>query len=159
MKKQEETKIKVLYDSREQNPFLFNGYDYIVTSKETIPYGDYTLVGHEFPQDDHSVIIERKANTQELVTNIGQKWEQFVAEMEQVSRFKHKMILVCGPNNIDFLYRQGLTKIHPNYFFKQLAVLDIEYGVSTIFMPNREMAESYLVRYFNHIVRLMNNYG
>lgn len=154
-----QNQTKILFDSREQNPFLFKEYDYIRPVRETLEVGDYTLVGHDMPGDDQSVIVERKADTKELLTNIGQKWERFLNEMKGIREYKNRMILVCGPNNIEFLYRQGLTQVHPNFFYKQLAILQIEYGVPVIFMPDRIHAESYMVRYFNHIIRLMNNYA
>ena len=148
-------KIKILYDSREQTPFTFKDYEWIESTKETLDFGDYTMVGHDLYRDDHSVIVERKANAQELVNNIGTNWERFLREMENVTKYRHKMILVCGPNNIEFLYRQGFTKISPNFFYKQLAILQTEYNVPTIFMQDYDHAESYIVRYFGQIQNLL----
>lgn len=141
-------------DTKEQQPLNFHSFDFIETCHDHLPAGDYTIVGHDMVTDDHSVIIERKKNVQELVNNIGAEWDRFISEAEILKQYKHKSIIVCGPNNIDYLYSRGFTKISPGFFYKQLSILQIEYGLPTIFAGDRESAEHYMVRYFNHIVRL-----
>lgn len=104
------------------------------------------------PNDDDSIIIERKKDCSELVRNLGAEWERFTREMELMTQYRHKLMVVCAPDNFQVLYDKGYTKLHPNFVYKQLATLQIRYGVSTIFLPNRTTAENYIFRLFTDII-------
>jgi ERCC4-type nuclease len=147
-------KINIIVDTRENDPLLFSLYDEeIKTHRDKLDAGDYTLFAHDMPGDDDSIIIERKANCQELVNNLGKKWEQFKAEAELLSKYKHKVILVCGPDNFNYLYDRGFTRLHPNFIYKQLNYLWINYGIQTLFLPDRDTAENYIFRSFVEVIR------
>lgn len=147
-------KIKILRDTREQNPWNFDRFvEYIDISKDTIPYGDYTLVGHEHYKDDNSIIIERKKNTLEIVTNLGTAWDRFKCELEELSKFRYKQIIVCNSCNIEYLYRSGMTKLNPAFFYRQLSSIYINYNIPTLFFDNSSQAEEYVSRLFYQIVK------
>lgn len=146
--------IKILYDTREQNPLTWKNElkPYEVTlARETFECGDYTIVGHDMPGDDNSVIIERKKNSLELVGNLGTNWDRFCNELELMSKYKYKQIVVCGPDNFSFLYSRGYTKLSPSFVYKQLVHIFIYFNISTIFLNSREEAENYLYRMFVHL--------
>lgn len=145
-----------MVDTREQQPWTWERYENIVTQVETLPAGDYTIVGHDMPGDDYSIVIERKKDCRELLGNIGAGWEAFQNEMEIVAQYKNKLVLVCGPDNSDWLYGKGLTKISPNFFRKRMALLQINYQVPIVFMETREAAEDYAFRLFNEIYNRMD---
>lgn len=156
MKKDNKKKtIRILCDTREQTPFEWEGYDGLTVTKETLDAGDYTIVGHDRPKDDYSIIIERKKNCNELVGNVGANWERFLREAEILTQYKTKLIIVTGPCNFDYLYDNGLTKIHPNFALKQLAYLQMKFGISTLYFPNKELAENYVFRLFVEISKLI----
>lgn len=139
-------KINIIVDTRETQPLLFSTYDDIEICRDKLDAGDYSMSGYDLPGDDNSIIIERKADCQELVTNLGSKWKQFEAEARLLSMYKHKAIIVCGPDNFEYLYTRGFTKLHPNFIYKQLSYLFINFGIPTIFMSDRENAENYIYR-------------
>lgn len=146
--------IKVLVDTREQNPLEWKNelkpYE-IVLARETLPCGDYTLVEHDMPKDDNSIIIERKKNCMELVGNLGANWERFKNELSLMADYKHKQIVVCAPDNFSYLYARGYTKISPSFAYRQLSYIFIYFGISTTFFPTHIEAENYLYRLFTTI--------
>lgn len=145
--------VRLMVDTREQQPLTFEDFEDIVIWRDTLDVGDYTISGHDRPADDHSVIIERKANCKELVTNLGAEWDRFKREAEILSNYKIKQIVVCGPDNFGFLYDKKYTKLHPNFIYRQLGILLLDYGISTIFLPDRKAAESYIFRLFYNILK------
>ena len=152
-----ESKLHIIRDTRDQNPLIFSEYDYIEVGVDKLDAGDYTIRCHDMPGDDYSVMIERKADCQELVTNLCKNWDRFLAEAELLSKYKVAQIVVCGPDNFEYLYTRGFTKLHPNFVYKQLTHLLCTYGISTTFLPDRASAESYIVRLFNNIRRITND--
>lgn len=149
----EKPKVKLLYDTREQQPLVFCNYDYFIPTRETLVCGDYTIVGHDMPKDDNSIIIERKKDCMELCGNIGTNWETFQKECEKLARYKYKQIIVCSSNNFEFLTSRSLTKLNLGFIYKQLSYIFIEYGISTIFFENRNDAENYIARLFWNIYK------
>lgn len=145
--------LNILIDTREQDPLLFVGCEDVQISRELVPAGDYTLVGHDMPGDDHSVAFERKKNCQELCGNLGTGWDRFVREAEKLQQYTYKQIVVCGHDNFLELYNRKFTQLHPNFIYKRLAELHINYGITTIFLPNREIAQNYIFRHFKDIAR------
>jgi ERCC4-type nuclease len=143
--------MTILFDSHEQQPLIFSLYPDVQIQKETIKAGDYTLVGHDMPNDEDSIIIERKKDCQELVTNLVAQKDRFEKEMEILTTYKHKFIFVCAPDNFSFIYDRGFTKISPNYAYSRLADIYLKYGVSTVFFPSREATENYIYRLFKKI--------
>lgn len=149
-------KISIIYDTREQKPLTFERFlenNNLELIKDTLSCGDYTLGGFDIPcQIDDSIIIERKKDCQELIGNLGTNWERFKNELEQMSKFKHKFILVCGDQNFQWLYDKKYTKLSPAFIFRQLAQIQINYGISIIFLGNRESVEEYIFRIFKRII-------
>lgn len=143
--------ISFICDTREQDPLLFQNYKGVRVGRDTLNAGDYTMAGYDMPGDTNSVIVERKKNCMELITNLGAKWEQFCAEAQKLYAYRHRAIVVCGPENFGYLYDRGLTKLSPNFVFKQLSYLHMEYQLPTIFCNSRDQAENYIFRFFYNI--------
>lgn len=144
--------MNLIIDSAEKQPLLFSTYENVKTCVDSLPCGDYTLVGYDMPGDEESVIFERKADCQELVTNLGKKWPQFEAVAQMMSKYQHKTIIVCGPDNFQYLYDRGFTQMHPNFMYKRLAYLWVNYGISTIFLQDRATVENFMFRTFVEIL-------
>lgn len=143
--------MQIIVDTREQEPLKFEGYEGLTLCKDKLDAGDYTLVGHDMPNDDDSVIIERKASCRELLGNLGAGWDRFKNELEILSKYRHKCIVVCGHNNFDYLYTRDMTKLSPNFVYKRLGDIYLTYGISVFFANSREEAESYIARMFKQI--------
>lgn len=145
--------MKIIVDTREQEPLTFSLKEDIQIGRDKLECGDYSIAGYDLPGDDGSIIIERKQNCNELCGNLGANWERFQKELEKMAEYKHKMILVCGPNNFPYIHGRGYTKLHPNFVYKQLSIIHIKYGIPTIFAGTREDAEEYMYRYFKEVIR------
>jgi len=150
--------LKLIQDTREQDPLIFDGYP-VTVGIDTLPAGDYSLVGHDQFGDDFSVIIERKANCSELIGNLGTNWERFTRELEQLSKYKFASIVVCGDNNFHYLVERNFTKLSLNFIFSQIARIQLDYNIPIIFAGNRENATNYIYRLFNQIdkKRILND--
>lgn len=148
--------IPILQDTREQDPLLFNDYS-VKIFQDTLPCGDYSLVGHDQPNDDYSIIIERKKNCSEFITNLGTSWDRFINEAEKLRTYKYRQIVVCGPNNFEFLIERGFTKLSLNFIYKRLATLSLDYGIPVIFCPDRPHSENYIFRLFKEIMLRMRD--
>ena len=148
--------LKIIRDTREQDPLDFGGYP-VEIGVDTFSAGDYSLAGHDMPNDDFSIIIERKKNCSELINNLGAKWEQFEREMLALSKFKFARIVVCGPNNFEYLVTKGLTKLSLNFIYKRIAQIEIDYGVPMIFAGDRANTENYIYRLFRELDGRISN--
>lgn len=143
----EEKSLNLIIDTREQDPLDFTGYP-VHASVDKLDAGDYTLVGHDRPKDDFSVIIERKKNCSELLRNIGANWDTFQLELDLMNEYHCKQIVICGPNNFSYLIQKGLTQLNLNFIYKRLAQIQSIYDVSTLFLGTREDATNYIYRLF-----------
>jgi ERCC4-type nuclease len=149
---QDTKKIPIIIDTHEQIPFLWNGYDGVSIYHDTLKAGDYTLVGHDMPKDDDSIIIERKKSCQELCSNLVTYWDRFERELEMLSQYKHKFIVVADNNNFESIYNKGYTKVHPNFIYKKLSLIYLSYGVNTLFLGSHKESEQFLYRLFKEII-------
>ena len=149
-----ETPIRVILDSREQQPLLFKDYP-VISSPDKLDAGDYTIAGHDMPGDDLSVIIERKKDCRELATNLitDEGWRRFVAEADILAKYKVRQIVVCSNNNFDHLVSRGYIRSNTSFIYSRMAALKIFFGIDVIFFPSREEAENYIYRLFRRIVR------
>lgn len=148
--------MKIIRDTREQDPWKFEAYEEVKFCVDKLDYGDYTLVGHDQSGDDNSIIIERKKDCQELCGNLGTGWERLVEEAKGLSKYKYKQIVVCGPENFNYLIQKGFTKLNLNFIYSQIALLYIKYDISTVFFPNKEQAENYAYRLFRKVIQKTN---
>lgn len=149
-------RLDIIVDTREQEPWGFRQYKDIYIQRDTLDWGDYTLVGQDRPSDDFNCIIERKKNAQELLGNLGNGWDRFQAEAEGLAPYRRKCVIVCGPDNFEYLYDRGFTKIHPNFAYKQIALLYAKYDIPVMFFSNRECAEEYAFRFLLENKRLLD---
>jgi ERCC4-type nuclease len=146
--------LKIIADTREQTPLTFEGYEDALVYRDKLDCGDYSLFSHDMPGDDHSIIVERKKDCLELCTNLGSAWDRFEKEAALLAEYKHKMILVCAPNNFESLYKMERTKMNPAFVSKQLNTLYLEYGIPTFFFYNHQQAEEFMYRMFRRVKQL-----
>ncbi len=153
-----QSNMHVLHDTREQQPLTWRNFRgeliYNITiGRDTLTAGDYTIAGHDLPGDDNSIIIERKKDCKEFVVNLVAKWDVFQNELKLMAQYKNRQIIVCAPENFDVLYRQGLTKVSPNFAWSRIADIQTYYQIPVIFFDNREKAQEYLFRLFYSIIK------
>lgn len=143
--------LNIIADSREQKVLDFSPYNDIKIERDKLDAGDYTIREHDLPSSDFSIIIEKKKDTRELITNLASKWEVFEKEMQKLRGYKIKQIVVGEPESFQYLFDRGFSKVHPNFLYHRLSRIYVDYGVSTIFLPNLNCVASYVYYLFKDI--------
>lgn len=151
-------RINLIVDTREQNPLTFEKYEDINVMSDTLECGDYTPVGFDMANDDYSLIIERKLSARELIGNIGKNWDRFQRELEKMSFYQNKFLVVCGPEEYYQLYKRKMTKLHPNFVRTRFHEIRLKYGVQIVHCNNRETAEEFIYQLIKSTVKLCDIY-
>lgn len=147
-------KLNIICDTREQQPFTWLEYqDDVEVQVDTLKGGDYTLVGHDMPGDDHSIMIERKKSCSELLGDIGAGWETFKKKLVIMAAYTHKFIIVTESDKFYYLFDKGYTKMHPNFIYKRLAEITINYSIPILFYSSIQDSENFIFRSFVEIAR------
>lgn len=138
--------MKILIDSREQQPFSFSFSDCeLVRGK--LDYGDYTS---ELLKD--RLRIERKASTGELYLNLVGKKEnaRFHRELEELAKFEFSYIIVeCPESDLHtFPENSGIPRKRwkflragDKYLRKMIHEIEDKYNIPFIFCDNKSEAE------------------
>lgn len=133
----------LLIDSREKIPFDFDGDDDFSEIKHRkIDAGDYSIEGLE-----HLIVIERKANADELFNNFTQNKDRIFAEFERLRGHKIKIMIieqscedVMNPLNY-YVNKKGINKraisMPVAVVAANLNTLIVEYGVQVIFAGSK----------------------
>lgn len=143
----------LIVDTREKTPYDFEGDDDFESIEHIkLDGGDYSLKGME-----HLVVIERKANADELFNNFTQNKDRIYAEFERLRGHKIKIMMieqscedVMNPNSY-YVNKKGLNKrdfkMPVAVVASNLTTLMVEYGVQVIFAGSkaRSMTKSILL--------------
>lgn len=172
----------VIKDTREQDGWFFTKYDRCEGMEVgTLHTGDYTLKDYE-----DIICIERKASVSEIAINLGKKKQAFYNEMERMTDFKFRYILlefsasdIIGyPENLLSeedkqnyeLYKKGeiakpkgkrfdiveQTKISGRYLIKALMEISIRYDINVVFCDNKYNAFLICNSIFKRLNELFN---
>ena len=80
----------VIKDTREQDGYFFKQYKSCSGMiEQKLDTGDYSILGLE-----DKICIERKGCVEELAVNLGQKKHAFLDEIERMSSFPHKFLIL-----------------------------------------------------------------
>ena len=80
----------VIKDTREQDGYFFSAFNTCAGMiEQKLDTGDYSILGME-----DKICIERKGCVEELAVNLGQKKHAFLAEIERMTSFPHKFIVL-----------------------------------------------------------------
>ncbi len=80
----------VIKDTREQDGYFFKEYNTCAGMVEhKLDTGDYSIQGLE-----DKICIERKGCVEELAINLGQKKYPFLDEIERMTKFPHKFLVL-----------------------------------------------------------------
>lgn len=137
-----ENKYYIIRDTREQEGYFFKEYGNCCgTIDEKLDTGDYSIKGLE-----DKLCIERKGCVEELAVNLGQKKYAFLAEIERMSEFPHKFLvlefsvedLVKFPDETRIpLKNKSLVKITGKYMLKCLMEFMMYNNVQVLFCGNK----------------------
>jgi len=155
----------VIKDTREQKGYYFGKTDRGKCNgmiEEKLDTGDYSLVGFE-----DKICVERKASVEEIATNLGQKKHAFIREMERMSVFPHRFIVLefdlqdvlDFPNHKDSRIpeaKRKSTRMSSSYIMKCLAEFQTIYGINILFCGNKHNAFLAVTSIFKRINEIYN---
>lgn len=133
----------IVVDTRERIPFDYEGdEEFEAIIHEKLDAGDYSLKGFE-----HIIVIERKANADELYNNFTQNKDRIFAEFERLRGHKIKIMMieqscedVMNPLNY-YVNKKGINKRAASMpvavVAANLNTLIVEYGVQVIFAGSK----------------------
>ena len=159
----DKVELGIIIDSREQNPWDFceslpSGVVIRNQCVDNLQCGDYSISGYDMPKDDYSVIIERKSSLVELLGNIGSHWDRFTRELEIMSQYSTKLIVVeddmrdaLTRYQSDYGYNKYFN-LNPDFILSRLSNIKVTYGIDTVFLSNRTFAIRYVANVFKHTV-------
>ncbi len=122
----------IVVDTREQQPWLFEGY---ATAHRKLDTGDYAIEGLE-----DILCIERKKDIAEIANNMVE--DRFKDVIERMSKYKHSFLLIeCEYDQLsNYPVGSGIPeklwkniKIKPDFILKFLMELIINNNIHIIF--------------------------
>ena len=134
--------MRIVQDSREQCPFLFNGYDCEVTTG-SLPTGDYSLLHLE-----HMIAVERKS-IDDLLGCLTSERERFSRELERGRGMAFFCVVVEG-TWADIAAGRYRSRMEPAAATASVLSLSMRNRVPFHFAGSREHAEAVTF----HLLRL-----
>lgn len=132
----------VIKDTREQDGYFFSEFNTCAGMiDQKLDTGDYSIVGME-----DKICIERKGCVEELAVNLGQKKHAFLAEVERMTPFPHKFIvlefsledLIKFPDETRIpVKNKASLKITGKYMLKCLFEFQLYNNVQILFCGNK----------------------
>ena len=151
----------VIKDTREQEGYHFSKYDKCEGMIERkLDTGYYSIEGLE-----EKICVERKASPEELATNLGQKKNAFMNEIERMKAFRHKFILLefSLQDLVEFPEgsripesQKAKVKISGKYMLKMLMEFQLKHNIHVVFCGNKYNAFLTLTSLFKRINEMYN---
>ena len=150
----------ILKDTREKNGWNFCSFDRCIAVADWgLKTGDYTAKGLE-----KHLVIERKDSTGELAMNLGKKRKAFESEVERMSNFRWKYIIMefSIDDLMNFPENSGIPKkqrqyvrMNGKFMWKKLREYEEDYGVELIFAQDKENAEQRAMIIFDEVTEIL----
>lgn len=128
----------LVIDTREQDQLFKRPMKGLVTVRDTIPAGDYSVRGFET-----EIVIERKS-LNDLYGSMFGDWEREGAKLEKIARCKRKWLLIEGTEDEVLSYQQFST-VHPNSMRGRLVSVQIRLGIPIYYAKTRSDAERFVL--------------
>ena len=135
----------VIKDTREQDGYYFSKFNTCAGMIEhKLDTGDYSIQGME-----DKVCIERKGCVEELAINLGSKKHAFMAEIERMSPFPHKYLVLefslsdllkFPKDTIIPVKNKASLKITGKYMMKCLVEFELYNDVHVLFCEDKKHA-------------------
>jgi DNA excision repair protein ERCC-4 len=126
--------MRILIDSREQNPFTFQGYE-VKTQTAPLPVGDYSLPGFE-----DRAAIERKSLDDLVGCLMGKDRERFERELRK-GRFYELFAVVVEAPFSDVSRGRYRSEMKPHSALQSIIAFQVRYRVPFVWAGNRAGAE------------------
>ena len=124
--------IKIIVDTREQNPWLFIHQKDIVVIRKKLDVGDYALLKEE-PDTLYPIVIEKKSLS-DFISCVGQERQRFEAELKRMTQ-QLRYLLIIG--SLEDIYTGNFrSKINIHSVRSSLWDWTIEYHLIPIFVTS-----------------------
>ena len=141
--------LVIIIESDEQIPlFLQRGSlskskDYegeLVTTRRSLPVGDYSLKGFE-----HEIVFERKRAEELFSCLVDPLWSQSEkAKFVKISDFRWKWLIIESREEDVFRY-QDFSKMSPNFIRSKLVEIELRLRIPVCFASSRQEAERFIL--------------
>jgi DNA excision repair protein ERCC-4 len=126
--------MKILIDTREQQPFTFTGYD-VDPEPATLPVGDYSLPGFE-----DRAAVERKSLGDLIGCLMGKDRERFERELARGRHYDLFMVVV-ELSLADVSQGRYRSDMKPQAALQSIITFQVRYRVPFVWAGNRKGAE------------------
>ncbi len=162
----------IIIDTREQQPWSFglHGFDVVHAKLDEGDYSTLEIKDLEHRMDKKILCIERKRSSGELAGNLGKNWNRFCDEMERMSDYQYKYVilefsldtLLAFPEGSGIPKKNWFRKnkkgktvknvvMSGNYMNTKLQSLETMYGVEVIFTNGTDEAIQEAVNIINKV--------
>lgn len=139
--------MKIIIDTREQKPLVFNHKSITTVEVKGLSVGDYGAMSSEY---QHPIVFERKS-INDLYGTLSQGYERFKCEIERAKEQNTKIIIIVEGSLKRILMGTAFSKRTPESIIYQLFTIRARYGVETVFCSDRlEMSEFITQFYIAH---------
>lgn len=136
--------MRIIVDSREQKPLVFNHKSITAVEVKGLSVGDYGAMSSEY---QHPIVFERKS-INDLYGTLSQGYERFKAEIERAKEQNTKIIIIVEGSLNRILMGTAFSKRTPESIVYQLFTLMVRYDVETVFCSNREEMAEYITQFY-----------
>lgn len=156
----------ILVDGREKqgkNDHILEWFDKkkVPYKKKTLDKGDYSfyLPTNEalgMPKDlyfDKEIVIERKANLNEISGNLTTSRDRFEHELSLAP--KHKVLLIENANFSDIVEGKYDTDYNRQSFMASLFTFWHRYDIPVFFMPDKKYSGLFIKMYFTYYLKTL----
>jgi len=151
--------MTIIVDTREQkNAHLLKVFkkNNIEIIERKLDVGDYSfeIEGQSYEKE---LVIERKANLNELASNFTSGRDRFNREFERSINNNTKVILLVEKATMDDIKRHNYrSKFHPNAFIASLQSWSQKFGLIVVFGP-RNKSGDFIINSFNKYLEVKAN--
>ena len=135
--------MKIIIDTREQNPLKIQGYQIVI---EALPVGDYGIVGFSDWQNP-AFIVERKS-LDDLTASLTKGRDRFIREVEKMRQFRFKALLIEA-DRLDVVAKAYRSAVSPVSILASLDALSVRCGLQVFWCDSPDGC----ARQFESLVR------
>lgn len=154
--------VVILVDTKEKvNNHLIEYFDKqnIKHKTKALDYGDYSFMipkdeSLSIPRDlyfDNKIMVERKANLEEISTNLTKERDRFEKELTLAP--KEKIILIENANYSDVVLGNYNTQYNKKSFWASIHSFWHKYNIPIVFMPDNKFSGIFIWGYFQYYIK------
>jgi len=128
----------LVIDTREQAPLFIKPPKGLLTVRDTLKHGDYSIKGFE-----DKICFERKRVT-ELYSFVAAERDKAVKKLTAMKDLSYKALVIEGVEK-EVLSPQIFTKVSPEAVRQALVSFEIRYGLHIYYGRNREDIERWIL--------------